>query len=651
MAAFCLPPLFANKFIKALQDGTINVEKMALMESGDRRALLAGVVGAENAREVNAAFEKKLLLKNWQRGMISWVKDSSGLSTPKKNDMINRVLNMKEILAPADKKAFLADYAAKRLGTDVTMAESDKIMELAHKAAAERDAEGGAGSVFGRSEKATLAAAALEHYVKSLKPTTVGVEIRQNLTTFLRNLKLANPATPIKTLTGQIENSAVEAIARRMAGRAKTGAAPELVSKLSKEAWSYFKNTDFDPTIAEDYESTGKLGEHANFALPEGMLASTPVLHKIESMTRTIAKASKKVVIDLAHVVAFTKFHQMAFFDALHISATNTAMAEGLKGDALKARTAELVSDAVKIKPGTDVGRMLRADAQQQAARVTSINSTVLSSFAMDAKRTLNNFKLKAPGSKEKTYTTGLGDLLMPVAKIPANIIWNGIESATPFGPYLAARDIFGGRKALAALKEKDGTITQANKALAAKALMQEAAGWHRMIRVVGVVGASLIFSSMFNKEDFMTDDYGASSIKVGGFWINMEYASLISPAFGGMMQVKAKVNNGDDLLKVVEEYGVGAAQGLRRLPGVDTANEFVTSLATDNDKAAAMYEFAKSSLTAGPISALTSNRVMQRLFFGATGVRSDEDIENDKIDQADRRAQRAQASAEYRAE
>jgi hypothetical protein len=651
MAAFCLPPLFANKFIKALQDGTIDIEKMALMESGDRRALLAGVVGAENAREVNAMFEKKLLLKNWQRGMISWIKGASGMTKPAQRDMVNRVLNMKDILSPADKKTFLTDYATKKLGVDVTAEESNKIMELAHKAAVERDAVGGAGSEFGRSEKASLAAAALEHYVKSLKPTTVGVEIRSNLTTFLRNLKLANPATPIKTLTGQLENSAVEAIARRIAGRAKSGAAPELISDLSKKAWSYFKNTDFDPTIAEDYESTGKLGEHTNFALPEGMLASNPTLHRIENITRTIAKASNMIVIDYAHVVAFTKFHQMAFFDALHISATNTAMAEGLKGDALKTRTAELVTDAVKIKPDTDMGRMLRADAQQQAARVTSINSTVLSSFAMSAKRTLNTFKLKFPGGKEKTYETGLGDLLMPVAKIPANIIWNGLESATPFGPYLAARDIFGGRRALAALKEKDGSITETNRALAAKALMQEAAGWHRLIRVVGVVGASLIFSSMFNKEDFFYDKYGAGFVKIGGFWVNMEYASLISPAFGGMMQVKAKVNNGDDLLKVVEEYGVGAAQGLRHLPGVDTANQFVTSLATDNDKAAAMYEFAKQQLTAGPISALTSNRIIQRLFFGATGVRTDEDISSDKIDQAQRRVQRAQAAAEYRAE
>ena len=155
----------------------------------------------------------------------------------------------------------------------------------------------------------------------------------------------------------------------------------------------------------------------------------------------------------------------------------------------------------------------------------------------------------------------------------------------------------------------------------------------------------------MFDKQDFMTDKYGASYMKIGGLWINMEYASLVSPAFSGMMRVKAQVNDTDDVLKMVTEYGVGASQGLRRLPGVDTANEFVTSLVTDNDKAAALWDYAKSQLTVGPISALKSDRVTQHLFFGATGVRSDADIEADKEASATRRAQRAQDALEYRAE
>lgn len=635
MATWCLPPGLADAFTSALQSGEINVEKMATMESPDRRALLAIYVGKEHAAEVNALFEKKLLLKNWQRGMISWIKSAAGISEPAQRDMVNKVLKMERLLNPDDEKAFLADYVAKKLGMEVTVKETKKITELAQAAVKAR--ESNTGATFGMSEDFAKAASALEHYVKSLKPTTVVAEVRDNVITTLRNFVLMNPSTPIKTTIGQIENSAIEAVMRRIGARTASGAAPEAKAELQKEAWKFFRDTGFNPSIMENYEDSGRLGEHHNFDTPEGMLTSSPALRKIEQTTRTIAKISNKIAIDYEHVITFTKFHQMAFFDAAHIGATNIATAKGLSGAAQASHAEALLRDASRIKPETEDGKILRADAQQQAARVTSINDTYLGEFALQVKRILNGgFQFQG----KNVPRIGLGDLIMPVAKIPANIVWNGIENAG-VGIPMAFNDLLQGKQKL----KSDDAKTRA------EGMMQYASGWRRMARVVGVMGASALFASMFDKKDFKIDRYGATYVKIGGLWINMEYISFMSPAMAGFLNVKKEVHRNDSVVKTVEMYGAGATKALSNAPGVETVSNFVTSINSNKDKVAGAWEYLKGRMVPAPIHNMFRDRPVNRLLFGAHGVENDAEVREDKHQDHQRAAQRRHATAEYRAE
>lgn len=638
MANWCLPPKFANLFLKALQDGNIDVEKMATMESADRRALLAKYVGEENAHEVNAAFEQKLLLKDWKRGMLSWVKGVTGLSDPAKRDMVNRITKMDKLLNPADEKMFLADYAAKRLGTEVTVDEAKKITDLAQKATKAREAS--AGSTFGMSEDYVKSAAALEHYVRSIEPTTVVAQIRDNVISTLRDFTLMNPSTPIKSTIGQIGNSAVDTITRRLATRSAAGAAPAAKADLQRQAWKFFRDTGFNPTIMESYEDSGRLGEHRNFDVPEGLLSSHAALRAAETATRTIAKVTNKIAIDYEHVISFTKFHQMAFFDALHIGATNLATVEGKTDDLKSARVDEIMRDAAKIKPETTVGRILRADAQAQAARVTSINDTYIANFALAVKRFLNGKVVFSGSDKLKIPKTGLGDLLMPVAKIPANIIWNGIENAG-VGIPIAINDIWAGKQKLKEADEKTRV----------EGLAQYAGGWRRLARTVGIMGAAAIFSSMFGPDDFRKDRFNNTYVKIGGVWINMEYVAWLSPAFAGFMNSRMNVNNGTSILKMVESYGAGALRGLNNAPGVDTVSNFLTSLTGNKDQLAGAWDYIRGRLVPAPVHSLMQDRPVNRLFFGAHGVESDKDISADDAAARERAIERQEANEQYKEE
>lgn len=138
--AFCLIRSDVRKFIAALKDGTINPEKMIDMSSEERRAFFADIIGETNAKEVNALLESKLLLKDQQRGMMAWAKQVSGIAEPARADMISRIGRMDKVLDATDEHSFLADLAAKKLGTEVTFKEAKAIADLSKRLSDTRDA-------------------------------------------------------------------------------------------------------------------------------------------------------------------------------------------------------------------------------------------------------------------------------------------------------------------------------------------------------------------------------------------------------------------------------------------------------------------------------------------------------------------------------
>lgn len=133
-AGFCLLPQNVDAFKEALVRGKIDPEKLSKMSSDERHAMFSDIVGEGNAKQVNALFESKTLLKNQKYAYTAWAKKVAGVSPEIRRDLISRIQKMDErILNPAEEKLFLKDLAETRLGIGVTSQEAKQITNLSSK--------------------------------------------------------------------------------------------------------------------------------------------------------------------------------------------------------------------------------------------------------------------------------------------------------------------------------------------------------------------------------------------------------------------------------------------------------------------------------------------------------------------------------------
>lgn len=132
--AWCLIKEKANEFRRALKDGRVDPFKLAKMTSQERHVFLGKFVGEENAKQVNAFFESKLLLKNQKAGYISWAKRVAGITPEVRKDLMARIERLDRVLSPKEEETFLNDLVNTRLGIDVTEQEAKNIFELSQKA-------------------------------------------------------------------------------------------------------------------------------------------------------------------------------------------------------------------------------------------------------------------------------------------------------------------------------------------------------------------------------------------------------------------------------------------------------------------------------------------------------------------------------------
>lgn len=617
--SFCLLPDKVEEFRKALKEKEIKISDLLNMTTEARTALLEKYAG-DNAKALNTAFEEKLVLKNRILGIQNWASKTGEIgkySALGKEELAKSLSEYKakqqeRIFSPKEHEAFLNDLADKRVGTHISKEVAQKVFELSAKADSLKDVNP---KLSGVSDEYLLAKNELNKYVDSQKPISAGASIGKNLSTIGRNNLLLNPSTPIKTSIGQVINTTMDMVTRRLGSLSLGGANGELVAQANKEAWDTFRKTGDNTAAMESLDNTGKLGEKHNFDITNaGVKSSNPLVRGIESTIRTVAKISNKVAIDWEHNIPFTKFHQKAFFDMTNIMSSNIAKSEGLSGSELKGRAGEIFKDAARIEPQTKEGAIVRMEAQKQAARVTSTNDTLLGNLTTSVKNALNKATPKFP----------LGDILMPIAKIPANIIYNGIENAG-LGIPLGVKDIFEGR----------AKIQSTDLATRYQGMAQFADGIQKVGRTVGVLGAAALFTSQLKKEDFRSDIYGAHFVKIGNVWINTEYINAISPSLAGMMEVKQKAKSGEGIVEKAGHYFSGAVSGLASTPGIDEPSKLVKAITNANfTKGIQKYgsDFFNSRGKPVFISNLLKDRPIERLFFGATGVETPAQVHQDSV-------------------
>ena len=181
---FCLIKSKADEFLRKIKNGELDVNKLSEMASEARRAEFMRVIGIDEttAKEVNALFESKLLLKYQKRGMINWIQKTGNLKEPAKRDLLSKVQRMENVLDPED--VFLTDLAEKRLGIGVSEDEANKIFELSNKA----DKLSGVLSTFDKKVAYGNAVLDLSDYADSLRPNKIS--FIQNVIGLTRSIKV-----------------------------------------------------------------------------------------------------------------------------------------------------------------------------------------------------------------------------------------------------------------------------------------------------------------------------------------------------------------------------------------------------------------------------------------------------------------------------
>lgn len=191
-ANFCLLPKYADELKDRFASGALDVGDLSRLSSADRRATLAGIIGEANAEHVNAAFESKLLLQNQQKGLETWVRQTTEGKPDLQRDLLARVQRMDRVLEPGNANPFLEDLARQRLGFGVSMDEAGRIAELAKSTSDARAAlEAGTGDrlAYGRAK------VEFSNYVADLKnavpkPTDLGT-VAKNVAGFSKSILAA----------------------------------------------------------------------------------------------------------------------------------------------------------------------------------------------------------------------------------------------------------------------------------------------------------------------------------------------------------------------------------------------------------------------------------------------------------------------------
>lgn len=169
-SSFCLVKTLSTKFEEMLKSGEINPAKLASMTSAERREFFSKDFGERNAKEINALFESKLLLKNQQRGLITWAKQIGSMKPAAKKEIIDKIMRMDTILSPENEREFLTDLASKRLGTDITTEEATTIVALSNKIRQSENFTDEVGRIaFGRDKLNLMS------YVNSLNPKKASI--------------------------------------------------------------------------------------------------------------------------------------------------------------------------------------------------------------------------------------------------------------------------------------------------------------------------------------------------------------------------------------------------------------------------------------------------------------------------------------------
>lgn len=460
-------------------------------------------------------------------------------------------------------------------GKKLSLEESKNIFEKLDRVKETASGAGDFSDVLGKQNQLLdyfKARKDLEDYIDSMIPTHA-LKVATSL--IGRGMMLASLKSPITNMIGNTTQGIMQVAERRLSGGAFSGMNGEYAKDYMKFVNKVYAETGYDLTRMESFSTEQKvLGETRVHAQGPGIVRKVGRFFDDWVFKKTQG----------APDVAFSSFH---FIDSVNLATTKIAVQEGLKGSTAKSHALEIMKDAMSPNPKTEDGMAVRKQAVADAMYATYQNNSHASKISLGIRRLFNI----ASGDLR------LGDLNIPFAKTPANVVGAGTESSG--GGIVSG--IINMRDAIAKAKIGDEVGKK-------QAIQKAVRGFVR----AGIgISVGILISSLLKEDDFIgtyptnakerntMQQLGGTEnmIRIGDKWVSLEYFGPIGPVVAGFMYAKKYGTNWPDRLY---RYLQGVGTQLLRLPGINeirkSADYIQESVSIDKSTADVVLD-AKNSL------------------------------------------------------
>ena len=559
MPAFCLTTESHKNLTEARKQGSISGAELLKAPTSERRKIFEKFTTKEEAKFINTEFEAALLSQQ-KKSITNWANKVFKTETTKLKDVQERIKDIDRVLNNKEQQELYEDFISRKLGVDVTAKEFAKVKEFADQLTVLKEIENENGTLipivdqFGNPTKEYFSKRRdLVNYLNSINPNSL---LDVALGTIARGTLLFSIKSPFLNISSNTIFGLIGATQRRVQNRIGRGFNENVVWDYMKTATDLYNSTGYDTTTMTDVTQDFKvLGEKVTHAQGEG---------KVRRWGRFYEKWIFEKSLGVPDISTMA-FH---FADYLDTRSSRLAVAEGVEGkEARQKRSKEIMLDAMRVYPETDLGLTLRTEAQTEALFYTFKNRSVYSKVALDSRKLIN-----AVGSQ--VGLNKLGEVLVPFAMTPANVLGAGIDYSGGFA-------FKGIREFIKAVRNKDIVTGKFNQENLNKA------GYYFSQQALGVAFAMTIAES-FDDDEFMTDYFSATdaerafakqnnipfnSIKIGNRWVSFDYFSIFGAGIKALLQAR---KYGDDAIENTLNYTKAVGEQVLAIPGfVDVSNLF----------------------------------------------------------------------------
>lgn len=442
-------------------------------------------------------------------------------------------------------RAILENVVSDELGIKVT---GEDIAEIKKRADVIEAAQEKLGNNMGNPafEKENLdffkAKNEMENYLKSQVPSS---RLKIATGTIARGAMLASIKSPLFNVISNAEAAITETLTRRIATGKLEGANNGLVTDYVKFVNKVFQETGYDISRMTNIDEDVIGGDTL-----KGNTVSTQGPGTIRKIGRVVEDTVFKQLMGAPDVL-FSAAH---FADSVNLSSMKLA-------DGNKQLATEYMKDAMKLKPETPEGEILRANAILDAQTTTWTNTTWASKVSSGIRGIIN----------EVSGDLRIGDYLLPFIKTPANVIATGMD-------YAGLGVVKSGVKAFQAYK--NGTLKDP---LVVQNILKSS------VRTgVGLTLAYLL-TSFLSDDDFVgaydpkrsqieqlrNSNYNA--VKIGNKWYSVDWFGPLAIPITAMMTAR---KYGKGFPEKVFQYGKGVLMSAADIPGVKDIYDTVKSYA-----------------------------------------------------------------------